>query len=76
MNRIEKNRQLHQELLNEELYQTNINHRLDFIIKQLELIIKLFEIESRREITRKKFDDMFDDPIKQLEDLFNIKGNK
>ena len=76
MNRLEKNRQLHQQLLNEEMYQTNINHRLDFIIKQLELIIKLFEIESRREITRKKFDDMFDNPIKQLEDLFNIKGEK
>ena len=76
MNRIEKNRQLHQELLNEELYQTNINHKLDFIIKQLELIIKLFEIESRREITRKKFDEMFGDPIKQLEELFNVKGDK
>ena len=72
MNRQMRNRELYSNVLKEKQEHKYIHDKLDLIIKQLELIIKLFEIEERNEVRENKLDEMLGNPIEQLEELFNL----
>lgn len=54
MNRTQKYRILREQIKQEELVVKNVRDKLDYIILQLNLLVELENINSRREITTKR----------------------